>query len=134
MKLYLLRDYITEDVNIGRIFNPEDRFHLQTLELPDRQNHPNISCIPEGSYTCIRDFYNRGGYETFEIMDVPHRSDIKFHIGNWVKDVLGCVAVGSNRYINKEPMITGSRIAFNEFMKYMEDKKISEFQLEIIKL
>ena len=134
LKLYLLRDYMTEDVTLGRIFNPDDNFHFQTLELPWLDNQINISCIPEGTYTCRRDFYNRGGYEAFEVTDVEGRSEIKFHIGNWVKDIKGCIAIGSKRYINNEPMITDSRIAFNSFMQYLEYKKISELELEIMEL
>ena len=131
MKLYLLRDYRTEHVTIGRLFDPNTNFHIHTLELPWRDNQRRISCIPTGKYKCKLDFYNRGGYKAFQVMDVPDRSEIKIHIGNWTKNVLGCIATGRARMV-KGDMITSSKTAFNEFMNYTKD--VVGFELEILDL
>lgn len=136
MKLYLLRDYKTPEVRLGRLFSVEDNFHIHTLELPWLDNKPRISCIPPSTYICKRDFYHKGGYAAFEIMDVPDRSDIKIHIANWTKDIQGCVAVGMSRHLNtldlQVPMVSSSRTAFNELMDYVSDE--DEFELEIIEI
>ena len=64
-----------------------------TLELPDRGNEANVSCIPAGSYTCKKVDSPAFGW-TFEISDVPGRSHILFHAGNVTDDTQGCVLLG----------------------------------------
>lgn len=66
-----------------------------TVEEEWQGNKPRISCIPPGAYLCKRTTYHAGGYETFEIADVPGRSRILFHKGNTDGDVEGCVAIAS---------------------------------------
>ena len=134
MKLFLVRDYMTNEVTLGRMFNPDDNFHVHTLELPWYGNARRISCIPKGIYTCVLDFYNKGGYAAFEVVDVTDRSEIKIHIGNWAKDVLGCIAVGNKRSTGIGPMVGNSRVAFNELMDYMKENEIKKFELEIVEL
>lgn len=129
MKLYLLRDHQTEDVTIGRLFDPKTNFHMHTLERPWRDNQRSVSCIPTGIYEVERDYYYKGGYEAFELRDVPGRSEIKIHVGNWAKDVLGCIVLGQARMV-KGDMILSSRTAFRRFMKYTQDEDV--FELEII--
>ena len=131
MKLYLLRDYQTEEVTLGRIFDPNSNFYLHTLELPWLDNKPNISCIPADCYTAKRDYYHKGGYAAFELRNVPSRSEIKIHIGNWTRDVLGCIVVGKAR-MAKGNMVTSSRTAFREFMEYTKGHEY--FELEILEL
>ncbi|MGH7260144.1 MAG: DUF5675 family protein [Nitrospiraceae bacterium] len=63
-----------------------------TLELPWKDNAPEESCIPAGTYTCVRTISPHFG-ETFEIADVPKRSHILFHKGNAPADTKGCVVV-----------------------------------------
>ena len=96
--------------------------------------------IPAGKYICSRTMFNRGGYETFEI-PVEGHSEIKFHIGNTVKDSDGCPLIGLSYYqdyhetvhnyghVLGRPSIGSSRIGFSRFMWIAgDDKKI---QLEI---
>jgi len=128
LHLYIFRDHSLELATLGRFFNPNDEYSCYSLELPDLDNAPNISCIPEGIYIAERDYYNRGGYACFELRDVPSRSEIKIHIGNYPKDVLGCVVLGTRRVIDP-PMVANSKNAFNDFMKYMEG--VDRFKLEI---
>lgn len=67
---------------------------FRTLERQDLGNKPNVSCIPAGTYTCRRSFFNRGGYPTFEVTGVPGRSLILFHVGNTEGDSNGCILIG----------------------------------------
>jgi hypothetical protein len=64
------------------------------FEEEDQNNKSNISCIPPGIYICKRRFYNKGGYDTWEVTGVPGRSLILFHIGNTEEDLAGCLATG----------------------------------------
>lgn len=128
MKLYLLRDYSNPAVTIGRMFNPNDNFHIHTLELPWKDNQKRISCIPEDIYIAERGYQNRGGYETFELRNVPNRTHIKFDRANYPRDILGCIALGMSRDIN-HPAVWSSKVAQTKFMDYL--KGIDRFKLDI---
>ena len=130
LKLYLMRSSMTETATLGVIFDPNTNFYLHTLELPPLNNAKNVSCIPAGVYDVKRGMYNRGGYEVFELLEVPGgRTEIKIHIGNYPKDVFGCIVVGKGKD-ESVPMVQSSRVAFAEFMDYLID--IDSFTLEII--
>lgn len=64
-----------------------------TLERPWYDNRPEVSCIPEGEYMAKRVVKPKHG-ECFQIMDVPNRSDILIHKGNFPTDSQGCIIVG----------------------------------------
>jgi hypothetical protein len=68
---------------------------LFTVERPWLQNRAEVSCIPEGTYTCQPRHYNRGGYDAVEVTNVPDRTHILFHKGNTMHDLAGCIAVTS---------------------------------------
>lgn len=106
-----------------------------TLELPWRNNENEISCIPCGIYIAKRIISNKFG-ETFEVTNVPHRVDILFHWGSFVKDTLGCILIAEKfSWVNNQFMIQESKInpegGFNEFMKRLVG--INEFRLIIEK-
>ena len=91
-----------------------------TVERPWADNARDVSCIPEGVYTVRRDYYHRGGYEAFEIENVPNRSEIKIHIGNTMDDVSGCIAIGTDLgWVHGKWAVTHSKIAFHAFMHAM---------------
>ena len=58
----------------------EDEIIALTLENPWRDNTPNISCIPIGTYLCKRVDSPKFG-DTFEVSDVSGRTHILFHSG-----------------------------------------------------
>ena len=65
-----------------------------TLELPWRNNQPNISCIPPGTYP-FKPVHNSPKFGAVpKIESVPGRTDILFHKGNTLQDTDGCVLVG----------------------------------------
>lgn len=100
-----------------------------TLELPWRNNTTFVSCIPSGIYVCERVISPIKG-ETFEIKNVYNRSDILFHKGNIDDDTMGCILLGEGfGFVYNEPAVTGSKLAFDEFMGMMKD--ISEFRLDL---
>ena len=129
LKATLIREIMRPDVTLGEIKFEDGGYEAQTLELPWEDNAPYVSCIPEGTYTCKRDFYNRGGYECFEVTNVPNRTDIKIHIGNYIHNFLGCIGLGTARDV-KRPAIWHSKKAFDAFMDYL--KGVDEFELTIV--
>jgi hypothetical protein len=75
--------------------------------------YPGHPCIPAGEYKVVLTPSPHLGYLTPELVDVPERSDIRIHIGNFPKDLLGCLAVGETRALDK---VFSSREAFNRLM------------------
>lgn len=103
-------------------------FVLQTLELPWEENALNISCIPCGMYTCELDDSPKFG-STYQIRDVPGRSHILFHAGNWAgrksmpelqSNVEGCILVGHARVRMGEPR----QMAVQESRRALDDMQI----------
>lgn len=84
-------------------------FQCKSLELPYLENHQNISCIPPGTYDCERIIHRKHGV-CWLVKDVPGRSGILFHAGNFAAerillerailrnvrkvDTLGCIMPG----------------------------------------
>jgi hypothetical protein len=82
-------------------------FICKTLELPWRDNKRMISCIPEGEYIVDkRAPHAMRKYEHFIVNNVPNRSYILIHSGNYVWHVLGCILVGdAHKDINKDGLL-----------------------------
>jgi len=86
--------------------------------------------IGNGEYECRRDFYHKGGYETFQII-VPGHDRVLFHKGAIEDHSLACVvlgesfgglnlatkAYGGQAAGEDQTAIIGSSVAFEEFMK-----------------
>jgi hypothetical protein len=66
---------------------------VKSLELPYLENHKDISCIPPGEYKCERITSVKFGL-CFIVKDVPGRSGILFHSGNFTTDTEGCILPG----------------------------------------
>lgn len=123
MRAELIRLSQLETCIIGQLSIDYNNF--VTLELPWRDNKKGESCIPIGTYTCRRVCSPKLG-ETFEICDVPDRSQILIHRGNYYKDTRGCVLLGESVNIGTES-ICDSKKAFQRFMKCLEG--VEEFNL-----
>ena len=82
----------TDDGTLGRLTLGAESVYC--LEEEDRDNERNVSRIPAGTYKCVRTWYNKGGYETFEVTGVPNRTRILFHWGNTQEDTEGCILPG----------------------------------------
>jgi hypothetical protein len=69
-------------------------FQCKTLELPWRDNKQMISCIPPGCYPLVLEWSPRFEANLWEIYKVPNRSECKFHVANYVRQLNGCIALG----------------------------------------
>lgn len=105
----------------------DDRPLFATLELPWKDNQKDISCVPAGTYHVAITFSNHFQKDVFLLSGVPNRDNVEIHVGNTVKDILGCIIVGME-YSMSDYAIVNSKIAFTNLMNIMP----SEFDLTIV--
>lgn len=67
-----------------------------TLELPDLLNLSNKSSIPAQQYICQKTYSPKFNFNTFEVLNVPNRSNILFHPGNTKENSQGCILLGDS--------------------------------------
>ncbi len=117
MKVEILRKWGANQSVAGEMWI-DNQFECFTLEParenPVNQGHP---IIPAGTYKVILTPSPHLGYITPEVLDVPGRTEIRWHIGNFPKDTLGCVLVGMNRGHN---FVGESKVAFKRLMVLLE--------------
>lgn len=76
---------------------------LNTLELSYKDNKRNISSIPKGTYNVKYTFSPKFMKYTYEILNVPGRSGIRIHTGNYFTDIQGCILLGNGyKHLNKD--------------------------------
>ncbi|WFS64018.1 DUF5675 family protein [Pseudodesulfovibrio thermohalotolerans] len=77
---YLIRMRTGNEGTFGSLFFGGKR--LYTAELPWRDNRSNLSCIPCGTYIVVPHLSRRFG-RVYHVLDVPGRSAILLHSGNY---------------------------------------------------
>lgn len=115
-KIRIFRWY-NKDCTIGRLTFGD--FHCFTLELPDRDNQSNISCIPEGEYNFEFRISNRNG-PVLELQNVEDRTVVQIHSGNYTSQILGCILVGDSvKHLNNDniPDVTSSVPTLKKLIK-----------------
>lgn len=83
--------------NITIYDNTTALFSCKSLELPWRDNQKYISRIPSNHYPVVKHTSPKFGRSLW-IQDVPDRSEILIHVGNFYEDILGCILVGEEFY------------------------------------
>ncbi|WP_081295268.1 DUF5675 family protein [Gilliamella sp. Choc4-2] len=120
----LTRLKTSEHSTFGKLQLPSGMV-LSTLELPWKDNQRQISCIPASIYQC--DIVNSPKFgRVYQVKDVPNRSHILIHAGNWTKDTQGCILVGMS---NNDTQLFESRKALNLLMNELNGQS---FKLEVI--
>ena len=91
-----------------------------TVELPWRDNEPNVSCVPEGVFP-LRYVESPSFGWVYTILNVGNgRSGCHIHIANRAKELKGCVGIGKGfGTLLGDPSVTKSGQAFDEFMALM---------------
>ena len=105
-------------------------FECKTLELPWKDNKKEISCIPAGTYQ-VRKHNSPTFGRCFKVHDVPGRSEILIHKGNFNRDTHGCILVGAAFIdVNSDGTtdISSSGATFEKMMMHLAE----EFTLTII--
>lgn len=111
-------------------------FDCYTLELPWRDNQPNVSCIPVGTYEAFVDHnVTIGRQEVIRLKDVPNRTGVLIHVGNYTSDIAGCVLVGNSQVTNSvKKMVTSSRNTMENLLAEIGDDGDTELVVEVIEV
>ena len=90
MELELTRACFSDGTNGEILYNGS---HLvYTIELPWKDNHTGVSCIPEGKYALTKRHNEQFGWH-FLVKDVPSRVGILIHPANHaLLELRGCIA------------------------------------------
>jgi len=114
MRCTIVRLEYGDNETIG-ILALDGAIQCYTLELPWRENQKSVSCIPEGIYEAQRINSPKYG-ETYQVLDVPGRTEILVHVGNTCKDSTGCILLGLQvGQIRYRRAVLSSRLACDNF-------------------
>lgn len=118
LELDLYREWDTAKSVCGELWL-NNMFWLFTLE-PARVNpvNPGHPCIPAARYQLKLTMAPHLRYVCPEVLDVPGRTAIRWHIANRPEDVKGCVGLGET---HGEDWVGNSRGAFNRLMSVLRN-------------
>ena len=105
-----------------------DGFSCFTLELPDKNNEPDISCIPRGRYGYYKRNSPKNG-NVLELRNVPDRTFIQVHAGNFTRQIQGCILVGESiKFLDDDdiPDVTNSRNTLKKLLSKVKDFGVIE--------
>lgn len=94
------------------------QFACVTLELPWRDNKPQVSCIPEGIYKVVTRRTDKWGLH-YHVLDVPEREWILFHPANFTSQLRGCIIPGERlAFIDRDavPDIVNTKATLNKML------------------
>jgi len=104
-----LTTWLQNDCTLGRLSFID--FQCFTLELPWIDNLTNISCIPAGMYRVTK-YESPSKGSVLLLHDVPNRTYVEIHSGNYTSQIDGCILVGDGiKYLNNDtiPDVTNSK-------------------------
>lgn len=124
-------------LTITRFYNPDctlgrlvlGNFQCFTLELPWLNNANDISCIPEGVYKAFKRNSPTNGF-VIELKEVPNRSYVQIHKGNYTRNVKGCILVGDGiKFLDSDsiPDVTSSSVTLTKLLSLLPE----EFEVTI---
>lgn len=97
MQIQVKRDRC-DDVCCTSIVSVNNAPMMFGLEPPLTRKGPGPVAIPAGVYPVWLRWSDHHGFWVPAVMDVPGRTDIEIHPGDFPKDTLGCLLVGSSRH------------------------------------
>ena len=131
MKVVLHRLASSEAGTMGQI-EVDGEFVCFTTELPWRHNARNVSCIPWGAYKLGWENSPKFG-RRLHVLDVPERSHILLHAGNWQRNTLGCImpcTMLDRSHVTKQIEGRASKIALDRLEELLPDDG-TRYDLEI---
>lgn len=112
---------------IMHVKSKTQEFDCFSLEPSILRKNP---CIPEGTYKLKKYFSTKFCENVLLLEDVPGRSYIEIHVGNFVQDTRGCILPGrSIKIVGQVPSVGESRLAFNKIMKAFEEDGEGEIEI-----
>lgn len=138
IQVFLNRHTFTKDVSLAELIVIDDKkqtFSCRILELPWKQNERRVSCVPAGTYKMVLEESPRFGQLLWELKGVPNRSECKFHVANFVRQLHGCFAPG-DRFLDIDGDgiidVARSRYTLNRFHNAMPQDEGAECQITIV--
>jgi hypothetical protein len=138
MDLTLKRTDFSPQGIFGQILDVNNTFKWVTAEHAYPTADGDVYAkIPFGQWICRRGLHRLDGmlndFETFEIMDVPGRTNLLFHWGNYPQiDSQGCILLGQTiSDINGLKAVSMSKVSWNEFMQFQDG--IDQFNFTVTK-
>jgi hypothetical protein len=125
-----IKRWYHNDCAVGRLTLSGSAFQCFTLELPWLENEANVSCIPKGTYKAFKRISQRNG-SVFELRNVPQRSSIQCHGGNYTRQIQGCILVGSSvTFLDADtiPDVTNSKDTLAKLLALLPD----EFEVTLL--
>jgi len=135
-RIVLERFSYAPDGTFGRLILPTGKTFF-TVERPWLGNKARESCVPDGVYLMekrrspVVERTSGGDYvEGWEVTDVPGRTYIMLHPGNWPHNFEGCIGVGMEyRVLDGRNGVTQSRLAFAQVMAALDGPQ--QWEIEI---
>nr|DAL48427.1 MAG TPA_asm: hypothetical protein [Microviridae sp.] len=124
MKIVVRRHYFSENYTIGKLYI-DGGYFCDTLEPSTTAKE--YSAVKTGIYSLTIAWSPKFGRYMPRI-EVPKRSGILFHVGNYPHDTKGCVLLGMNTI---KGSVTASQVTFNSFFDMLLDH-IARFKDAII--
>ena len=121
MKVDIVRKVETSESITGEFWldGVKECYYLEPSRYtPFYSGHP---CIEAGTYQVVLTLSSHLGYVCPEVLNVPGRTEIRWHIGNFPKEVLGCCVVGTAVGTNQ---VENSRAAFDALMAKLQGQNI----------
>lgn len=138
MELFLERKYKKSNYTIGNLYI-DGEFFCSTLEDKDRNLNSNMTeeqirskkvygetSIPIGIYTIdmntvspkfrSKSWAKPYGGKLPRLLNVKGFEGVLIHVGNTIKDTLGCILVGENKV---KGQVINSTVTFNKLMKIL---------------
>ena len=119
-----------ERLGVGSVIDERGNvvFTFCTLELPYRNNQRQISSIDLGKYRVRKRFSEKYGNH-FELISVKNRDKILIHVANFVRELKGCIAVGS---AHKDIDNDGTKDLINSRKTLNKLNSIMPYEFELI--
>ena len=125
-KINLIRKEFYTTCTRGHLLVRDTVFYI--LELPWRDNLPNISCVPTGEYEVVYlPVSSSGKYKNVYLLrNVPGRGGVLIHNGNIVDHTHGCLLIGlSLTTMAGRLAIANSRTALFNFTNLLNQKNFT---------
>lgn len=126
MSIISIDRWYNHDCTIGRL--KIDDFQCFTLELPDKNNLPDVSCIPRGRYEYYKRKSPKNG-DVLELRNVLDRTYIQVHAGNYTRQIQGCILVGESiKFLDNDdiPDVTNSKNTLKKLLSRVDDLGVIE--------
>ena len=111
------------ECTLGELAVEGSTFTCKTLELPWLNNTPSVSCIPVGKYFAYK--RKKASGTVIELIDVPNRTYIQIHPGNYTRQIEGCILPGvAHIDIDGDGImdVTSSRSTMNKLLNELPEE------------